>query len=310
MIVLALAAGLACVQADEPAQKEGVQPCGTWEPAQILRAESPVTIDGVLDEPCWQRATPVQCVYKWGSAGEAGTRPWMTARFAWDEKYLYIAYEAFDENIQAKGSGVIDGPEGNRRPGCLLIDSGTWMDIAEFQISFGDERMFWEIHHNALNQFNDVWITVVDRDWGFADADAARFGMLMMDYAYIPDEETRVPDKRGSRLAAAVRLAPKADGSPSTVNDDQDADGGYTAELRLPWYGLGAPSEARTWLQKDKAPGPWKMAGQEVHIMSICQNGEVPGLYRHSSPTFPGGWYSLGYAHFPRYRFEEGSGAP
>ncbi len=96
-------------------------------------------------------------------------------------------------------------------------------------------------------------------------------------------------------------MLPKADGKPSTVNDPSDVDTGYSAEIRIPWYGLGAPKSRRTTLQippKKKgdrpttAPGPWKMAGEQLNILAVYQDAELPERYYHSSPTKPpGGWF-------------------
>ena len=45
----------------------------------------------------------------------------------------------------------------------------------------------------------------------------------------------------------AAKVKRKKDGKPGTVNDATDEDAGYTAEIRLPRYGIGAPTAGRTW---------------------------------------------------------------
>jgi hypothetical protein len=104
----------------------------------------------------------------------------------------------------------------------------------------------------------------------------------------------------------AVCLKPKADGKPSTINDDSDVDSGYTAELRIPWPALGAPRERATWLPpaagtKDRLPGPWKVEGLALPILAVVQDGDLKDRYHHSSPTFKGGWFHMGAADWPRY---------
>ena len=41
-------------------------------------------------------------------------------RYAWDDHYLYIAYETFDANLTAQGTGEMQGPKDNRREGAAL----------------------------------------------------------------------------------------------------------------------------------------------------------------------------------------------
>jgi len=85
---------------------------------------------------------------------------------------------------------------------------------------------------------------------------------------------------------------------------------GYTGELRLPWLGLGAPLDRETWEPVPKGGsesrplrrrGPWKMAGQEIRILAVVQNGDLQERYHHSSPTKPGGWFHKGAEHYPCY---------
>ena len=79
---------------------------------------------------------------------------------------------------------------------------------------------------------------------------------------------------------------------------------------RLPWLGLGAPRDRETWVTAAKTGsesrpprhhGPWKMAGQEVRILAVVQNGDLKERYHHSSPTKPGDWFHKGAEHYPRY---------
>jgi hypothetical protein len=106
----------------------------------------------------------------------------------------------------------------------------------------------------------------------------------------------------------AVKLKPKADGTPSTVNDSSDVDAGYTAEIRLPWRSIGAPAAAASWIENKPAPrvpGPWKMAGQSVSLLSVFQDGDLPERYHHSSATKEPGWFHKTQPAWPRYVFVE-----
>ncbi len=265
-------------------------------PARISKTLKPITVDGVLDERVWERAARVRAGYLLGQTGTLSDQPRMAARFAWDDHYLYIAYETFDRNLIAAGTGEQEGPPANRREGAVIWADAKKIDVVEFFISFGDERFFWEIHHNAANHFNDVWITVPDPAWRVSQLSIATWGIIFGHGMWMQDDGPHT-------LAKAVRLKPRADGQPSTLNDPSDADSGYTAELRLPWLGLGAPEKCRTWAERDKRrePGPWKMAGEQVMILAVVQDGDLAERYHHSSPTLPRDWFHKTAAHWPRY---------
>jgi Carbohydrate family 9 binding domain-like len=277
----------------------------------IKKASGPITIDGVLDEPAWKVAKPIEVKYIWNDKqiGKVSQEPRMTARYTWDDNYLYIAYETFDKNLVALGSGEKKGPKDNQRDGAAISHATEKVDVVEFFISFGDTHFFWEIHHNALNQFNDIWCVVVDDKWPISKSTMNRFGIYFGTREIIQDDT-----EAGYTLKTAVKLKPKADGKPSTVNDSSDVDTGYIGEIRLPWYGLGAPMSCETGKTVEgKKPGdpkrtihlPWKMAGQEMLILAVFQDGDLMDHYHHSSPTKGGGWFHKGAEHYPRYLLKD-----
>jgi hypothetical protein len=274
--ILVLVSGLRTPQS-EPA------PTSAW------KSEAPLVIDGSLDEPAWQRATPVRADYVFGKTGKMSDDRHMEVRYTWDENYFYIGYETFDRNLVAIGTGKKEGPEKNQREGCEISHPKEPVDVVEFFVSFGDQRFFWEIHHNAANQFNDVWCTVYDDSWPIAKSSIDRYGIHFGHTEFIHDDE-----EAGHTFRSAVKLKP-----PSTLNDPRDTDTGYTAEIRIPWIGLGAPRDRETFDAKHHR-GPWKMEGQEMLVLAVVQDGDLKDRYHHSSPTFPGGWFHKGAAHYPR----------
>lgn len=314
LAALVIAQGCAISQEKEPAP-----------PVEIFKTAEPPKIDGVLDDECWKDAAPVQCVYPLAAADRIIEKPWMTARFAWDGRYLYIGYETFDANMQSIGSGQQQGPPGNQRQGAMNWVEGEKADVVEFFISFNDKRIFWELHHTALNQFNDVFIVVVDEDWGFRKAAIARHGIIFLNGEYIQDGDgSNAKDGAERKVALAARIKPRADGAPGTANDPSDRDTGYVGEMRLPWYGLGAPTAGRTetpmfdedgnpvmqWGKQAMQVLPWdNMAGLEVVILSVCQDADKQEGYYHSSPTLRGGWFHKNYARYPRYVFVDKAAA-
>jgi Carbohydrate family 9 binding domain-like len=294
-------AGLPLLPAADP-------PAPADKPAPIPKADRPIQIDGVLDDPAWKDAPVVEADYIWGKVGQKSDKPRMRVRYTWDDHYLYIGYETFDKNLTALGTAEKKGPKGNQREGCLIGHATEKVDVVEFFLSFGDTRFFWEIHHNASNQFNDIWCVVVDDSWPIAKSSINRFGIQFHTREFIQDDADA-----GHTMAMAVKLKPRADGKPSTINDPSDEDTGYTAELRLPWLGLGAPLKAETMMQvKTNDPknptrnvhGPWKMAGQEMRLLAVVQDGDTKEHYFHSSPTKPGGWFHKEAHLWPRYVLE------
>jgi hypothetical protein len=279
---------------------------------QILKTTGPMTIDGKLEEGAWKAAKPVEVNWAHGRTGDQAKEPLMIARFTWDDNYLYIGYETFDKNLISLASDKMEGPPNNRRRGTEIWHDVAKVDVVEFFISLGDTHFFWELHQNAANQFNDVWITNLDDNWPLAQSSLAPFGILFGFDEYIRDDEAA-----GVRLKFATQLKSKADGTSSTINDESDEDTGYTSELQIPWAALGVPRNRETWIEipakepegkKSRKHGPWKIAGQEIMIMSVFQNGDLADRYHHSSPTFKGGWFHKGTADWPRYLLEEKAG--
>src|SRR4051812_9984281 len=150
----------------------------TQPAASIAIIDKPVTIDGALDESCWQSATPVDVKWEHGKTGVAESKPLMTVKYAADANYLYIGYETFDKNLIAVGNGRKQGPEGNQREGCEIARGDEKIDVVEFFVSFGDPHFMWEVHQNALNQFNDIWVCVPDADAPINKTTASMYGQI------------------------------------------------------------------------------------------------------------------------------------
>ena len=279
---IALAAG---ARAAEP-----VPPAAAGSPTGTLsahRISAPVVVDGVLDEACWRDATPVPVVFRHDAQGQRADRPEMIARFAWDSHCLYIGYEVFDTNLVSVASGEDDGPASNRRPGAVDFRPGSGLDLVEFFVTFGDSNFFWEVHQSPGNQFNDVFCVAPNRDWPLARSSATSpLRVLMLRREYLPDDGTHT-------VARAVRLNPKADGTPSTVNAPGDVDTGFTGELRLPWTGFGPPMRCRKgsgdWYPTEQVwtGVDWALQGETIGLLAVYLNGDNGGTYYHSGPDMP-----------------------
>jgi len=89
--LLSVANGLA---ADEPSR--------AFEPPRydVKRADSPIVIDGRLDEPAWFAATPIGAFhFPWFKEGQ---REQTIVKLLWDDKCLYIAHICQDAHITAR----------------------------------------------------------------------------------------------------------------------------------------------------------------------------------------------------------------
>jgi hypothetical protein len=63
---------------------------------EISRATSPIHVDGVLDEPAWQKATVVPVNHEWFPGDDVPAPVETTALLTYDDERLYIAFRASD----------------------------------------------------------------------------------------------------------------------------------------------------------------------------------------------------------------------
>ncbi|MDA0840266.1 MAG: hypothetical protein O3B01_15790 [Planctomycetota bacterium] len=285
-------------------------------PAELQKVKEKIAIDGVLSEKAWKDAKSWKVDYIFGKLNTLSEEPRMQVKYLWDDFYLYIGYEVNDANLVNISEGRLDGPADNQRMVAGIWKDGLDVDIIEFFITFGDQNFFWELHHNALNQLGDVLIMRDLAHWQKEKSSIARWGIY---FAHGEDIQDEGPYKLATetkmyRLKTAVYLKPKADGTPSTPNDDSDVDTGYSAELRLPLKGLGVPLSKQLMKQHpplEEGGRPimegvgWKMNGQEISILAVYQNGDIKDRYHHSGPNVPGGWFHNGVANYPKFLMKE-----
>lgn len=290
LIVMGCVLGLSVAALAEPAAS---QPAAPAEPAPVpvYKAAAAPEIDGKLDEPCWRNAVAVTVPYVHGdNKGRSYDPAPMRVKLTWDDRYLYIGYEIDLETPNPEGNGKLQGPDGNQREGCRLIGTTGPTDMVEFFLNTGDTRFFWEIHHNAKNQFNDVFIIRPDPSWPIAQLSMTRFGLIFNHEEYVKDE---------GPYTLAIATAKAANGK------------GYTAEIRLPWLGIGAPVSRQTTItipatQPDKGPtyepGPWKMAGFEFRVLSVLQSSVLKDRYLRSGPYTGKAWMHEDADKWPAYK--------
>lgn len=121
------------------------------------------------------------------------------------------------------------------------------LDLAEFFISFGSVREFWEVHHDAGNHMNNLMIELPSAE---ALAKIPKPGYKDVTF----HRERFVTDDGAFAVARAVQFKPRKDGKPSTVNDPADRDTGYTGEIRLPGLASAHPTRNAVLTAPTRSP--------------------------------------------------------
>jgi hypothetical protein len=267
------------------------------EPAAAAIAETvkPLTIDGVLDEPAWSVATPIVVNRQHADGAPIEEGRFMTVRYVWDSRFLYIGYEVADTELVAVTDNRMKGPSSNRRRAAVPWGPEKSCDVAEFQISLTSQQFVWELQHNAANDLNDVMFIGIPADSPLRHSSLDFMGTLMHEHEFIRD------GPGGATVQTAVTLLPRADGKPSTVNDSTDTDTGYVGEIRLPWHGLGVPKAAAA---AELGRGHYQMAGRELWMCAVVLNGNGKTYrYHHNCPRLPPkGLFAANVEHFERFR--------
>ncbi|HWE03331.1 MAG TPA: hypothetical protein VG326_13055 [Tepidisphaeraceae bacterium] len=56
--------------------------------------------------------------------------------------------------------------------------------------------------------------------------------------------------------------------------------------------------------------GPWKMAGEQINILAVYQDADLPERYHHSSATKPpGGWFHHAEPYWQVFKLIDGNNA-
>jgi hypothetical protein len=178
-------------------------------------AENVITIDGLAEEPAWDRATRLGPFRDNLSGGDSAPTcrdqpalPMTEARVLWSTEALYLSLSVRDEDVWAReyerDSPGILGDEGIR----LLIDDG------------GEEVLFYEVDMSPANALVDMLQLVAGPPVDF-DPWAPTLGWRQFD---------------APQIASAVHI----EGSLEMVSSPQAPivsapDSGYTVEVRIPW---------------------------------------------------------------------------
>jgi len=142
-----------------PARADGTapfpRPAITWAPRQVwcLRAYTPITVDGRLDEAVWRKTdTTADFVDITGDSSRA-PRFRTTAMMAWDERCLYVGASIEEPNVWATLT---------ERDAVIFHDN----DFEVFIDPDGDTHQYYELEINALNTVWDLLLVKPYRDGG------------------------------------------------------------------------------------------------------------------------------------------------
>lgn len=203
------------------------------EPVEYLcrRSVVPPVIDGSLDDPTWLGAefsAPLVDIVN-------GAPAWLETRvaLAWDDQYLYVAFQLEEPDIQASLT---------ERDSLIYTENDVEFFIA-------GENAYYELELNALNTIYEVfWIwTDAFRTgselFGLPEFDRERRRTMRLSgvggHLHPRGERIGFPDWDFPGLRHAVHLE-------GTLNQAGDRDRGWSVELALPWSGLAHLADGRS----------------------------------------------------------------
>lgn len=220
--------------------KEPLFPCPDEKIAHYTayRTDTPLTIDGRLDEEAWLKAprSPRFVDLIHGTKAVHDTQ----AVVLWDDEYLYVGYWVEEPFVTAKFT---------ERDSLIYEDNDVELFIA-------GQDGYYEFEINAFNTIYEVfflWEDVYEKK---------RYDQLTEFKRDRPKVEAfdgvGFKHPRGKRIGfwnwdyPGLKSAVWIDG---TLNDNSDRDRGWTVELALPWTGLKhlldgrslPPEEGDTW---------------------------------------------------------------
>ena len=206
LAALALAAGIAAAGADQGPATGAEAP--SREAFTVAPAASPITVDGVLDEPAWATATVVPIPYEW-FPGDNTPAPVVTeCLVTFDGDKLYVGFRAHD-------------PEPGRvRAHLADRDIPLNDDLIGIQIdTFNDRRRAYQFQVNPLGVQLDALVSDVDATVDYSwDAIWDSAGRLTADgyevELAIPFRQLRFPRAGGAQTWGflATREYPRSEG--------------------------------------------------------------------------------------------------
>ena len=160
----------------------------------VRRAASEVTIDGVLDEPAWSAATPIELTREWFPGDNVAPPVETTALVTFDRHNLLIGFRAHDPRPEQIRAHLMDRDQ---------IDTLVQDDYVVVHLdTFNDQRRYFQFRVNALGVQADALSSEVDRseDWSWDMIWESRGQITAAGYVVeiaLPFDQLRFPNTRG-----------------------------------------------------------------------------------------------------------------
>jgi hypothetical protein len=127
-------------------------------PVPLVKADAPIKIDGVLDEPIWQKAAKLDIGYEWMPGENVAPPVKSEVLVTFDDARIYIAFRCLDPEPGAIRAHLMD-----RDATDTLIQD----DHVTFQLdTFNDERRAYQFRVNPLGVQADAIFSELE---GFED---------------------------------------------------------------------------------------------------------------------------------------------
>ena len=238
------------------------------------RVQTPPTIDGKLDEACWQQA-PRSPSFRDLISGEA--TPYDTrAAVVWDEQFLYIGYWIEEPDVRAHLT---------ERDAPIYKDNDVELFIA-------GQDAYYEFEINALGTIYEVffiWDEAYERAGYHLKPEFKRGVPGVRPFDGVGFRHPRGPrtgywnyDLEGLQSAVDIQ---------GTLNDSSDKDQGWTVELAIPWKSLEPlcggralpPREGDIWRMDFSRFNQYKTSGNDSGGWAWSPHGvwdsHVPELF-------------------------------
>jgi hypothetical protein len=207
------------------------------------RVAEPITIDGRLDEKCWQTVlrSPRFVDVLTGEPTLYDTR----AAVLWDDRNLYVAYWVEEPKVAAK-----------------LTEYGSYIyQENDVELFVAGRDAYYELELNARNTIYEVffiWEEAYSTGGYDAVPEFSRSNPKVKPFSGVGFRN----HPRGRRLGSwawrfpGLQTAVHVDG---TLNDDTDRDKGWTVEIALPWTGMKWLAEADKRALPPRAGDVWRL---------------------------------------------------
>lgn len=231
LALIICAANLALNAAPPHTEKSPVNPAHYTS----YRTSGPITIDGKLDEPDWQRAPRSSAFVDIVT----GRPAWFDTRVSilWDEKYLYFGFRAEEPDVRAT----------------LTVHDSKIYEDNDLEIFIAGRDAYYEFEINALNTVYDVFWIWQDMYFPLSPYNVPEWNPQGRNAAVLDGVGGHV-HPRGKRNGfidwdfPGLLHAVHVDG---TLNKHDDKDASWSAEIAFPWAGLKWLADGRALPPKD-----------------------------------------------------------